>query len=375
MLWPQPATSPSTHPTALEAARERLSALHPRYVRLLVDWAALQPDPDRGPALSGAVDGCAREVAPCIAYAGLRDELRAVAAQQRAARVEDRAEPEVVLDVFGTPAWAARAPAGCELADTRAFSRPITAAGLTGYRRLIDSLLALGAREGVALRWWAPWNEPNDAVFVSPQRASCDAGSATLAPAVYAELAQAMAAELGAAGGIHHMLLGELNAFSFDSPHRTSIASFVAALPQSVVCLSDTWSIHAYAARSQAAPEPEPVGELERALDARGQCGQRASIWVTEAGAGAPHPGRSRPIGATDEHEGCVRLAEQLRAWVADLRVKAILQYTFREDPAFPVGLVSADLAHVYPAYRLWLLYTRASAAGLALPRQASLCA
>ncbi len=344
-------------------------------MRLLVDWAALQPTPDREPALSRSVDGCARGVPPCIAYAGLRDELRAIAAQQRVARAQGREQPEVVLDVFGTPAWAARPAGGCELAETRAFSRPISAAGLSGYRALIDSLLALGSREGVALRWWAPWNEPNDAVFVSPQRASCAADAPTLAAAVYAELAQTMADELAAAGGVHHLLLGELNAFASDSPHRTSVSSFIAALPQSVVCLSETWSIHVYAARYKAAPEPEPVAELERSLDARGECGRRASIWVTEAGAGAPHPGRQRPAAAADEEEGCVRLAQQLQGWVADPRVKAIFQYSFREDPAFPVGLLSADLSHVYPAYRLWLLYARASAQGLAPPPRTALCA
>jgi hypothetical protein len=344
-------------------------------VRLLVDWAALQPEPDRAPALTSSVDGCARGVQPCVAYAGLRDELRAIAAQQRLAREQSREQPEVVLDVFGTPAWAARAAGGCELAETRAFSRPISAIGLSGYRALIDSLLALGSREGVALGWWAPWNEPNDPVFLSPQHASCAANAPTLAAAVYAELAQAMAGELAAAGGVHHLLLGELSAFASDSPNRTSVSSFIAALPQSVVCLSDTWSIHAYATRYKAAPEPEPVTELERALDARGACGQHASIWVTEAGAGAPHPGRPRPAGAADEREGCVRLAQQLQTWVADPRVQAIFQYSFREDPAFPVGLVSADLSHVYPAYRLWLLYARASAQGLAPPPQAALCA
>lgn len=378
LLWPQSADSSTAGATTLESTRAKLSALHPRYVRLLVDWDALQPDPGRAPALSRSVDGCARGVGPCVAYAGLHDELRAIAAQQRLARAQHRVQPEVVLDVFGTPAWAARAAGGCEPAETRAFSRPISPAGLSGYEALIDSLLALGSREGVALRWWAPWNEPNDPVFVSPQRASCAADAPTLAPAVYAELAQTMADELAAAGGVHHLLLGELNAFASDSPHRTSVSSFIAALPQSIVCLSETWSIHAYAARYRAVPkpepEPEPVAELERSLDARGECGRRASIWVTEAGAGAPHPGRPRSVGAADEHQGCLRLARQLQGWVADARVRAIFQYSFREDPAFPVGLVSADLSHVYPAYRLWLLYARASAQGLTPPPQTALC-
>jgi hypothetical protein len=85
---------------------------------------------------------------------------------------------------------------------------------------------------------------------------------------------------------------------------------------------------------------------------------------VTEAGVGAAHPGAARVAGAQDERQGCEALARQLLGWYADGRVKAVFQYSFREDPAFPVGLLSADLSHVYPSYRLWLAWTRARVAG-----------
>ena len=111
-------------------------------------------------------------------YAGLRDELAAVASQQRAAG--GGGGFQVVIDIFGTPAWAARAPSGCERLGTRPFSRPLSAAAIADYRALIASLLALGDREGVALDWWSPWNEPNDPVFISPQRAACAARCATV---------------------------------------------------------------------------------------------------------------------------------------------------------------------------------------------------
>jgi hypothetical protein len=374
LLW-NPADPAAPGGAGFQTARQRLTALHPHYVRLLVDWAALQPDANRAPSLQAPVDGCARSVAPCAAYAGLREQLAAIASQQRAATGQGRTGPEVVLDVFGTPAWAARPASGCELDGTRPFSRPISATGLAGYRALIRSLLALGERSGVALTWWSPWNEPNDPVFLSPQRSACTTGAPSLAPAVYAQLAQAMAEELTADGGAHRLLLGELNAFETDSPHRTSISAFVAALPASLLCTSDAWSIHAYAARGAATPTLDPTRALEAALDARGACGRRARIWVTEAGAGAPHPGRPRLPGAEEEHAGCVALRAQLARWSADPRVQAIFQYSFREDPAFPVGLLSADLAHVYRAYRFWLLYTRASAQGKPPPSQAALCA
>jgi hypothetical protein len=374
LLW-NPSTPGAPDRPAFGAAREALTALHPTYVRLLVDWAALQPSPSRPPALEATTSGCARTVAPCGSYRGLAQELAAIASQQRVARANGERAFEVILDVFGTPAWAAHEPSGCELPGAQPFARPITAAGLAGYRQLIRGLLALGAREGVALTWWSPWNEPNSAQFLSPQRDACAAGAPSLAPAVYAQLATAMADELTADGGTHHLLLGELAADLTDSPHRTSIASFLAGLPASTICLSDTWSIHIYASYGARASEDQPLAALERALDARGECGARTHVWITEAGVGAAHPGERREATAASEREGCLALAAQLASWTSDKRVEAIVQYSFREDPAYPVGLLSADLAHVYPAYRLWLGYTRARLQAQRLQSPSKLCA
>jgi hypothetical protein len=397
-------------PARFLSARRELTALHPTYLRLLVDWAALQPDPDRPPALEAHVSGCAREVGPCGAYASIRAELDAIAGQQRVAvrRLEGDGvdggrtvadggtangavggtgngavggtgngavggtgngavgggDFNVVIDIFGVPAWAAVSPSGCEFAGTTPFSRPLRPAAISGYRALIHSLLALAARAGVALEWWSPWNEPNNPLFISPQHASCAADSPTASPAVYSQLARAMAAELNGNGGVHHMLLGELDDYRTDSPHRTSIASFVASLPADVICLADAWSVHDYAARGASSSSADPVAALESALDPRGACAREAPIWVTEAGAGAPRPGFPRPAGATDERAGCEALAVQLARWHGDPRVQAVFQYTFREDPAFPVGLLSANLSHLYPTYDLWLDWSRLRAAG-----------
>src|SRR6202040_366341 len=168
------------------------------------------PHPDRPAALDAPVSGCARAVGPCGAYAGIREQLAAIASQQRAAQAAGQADFQVVIDVFGTPGWAARAPSGCELGGTRAFSRPLSGTAIAGDRALVRSVLAAGAREGVSLQWWSPWNEPNDAVFISPQRSSCSVASPPSSPSVYAQLAEAMTAELQADGSAHHLLLGEL---------------------------------------------------------------------------------------------------------------------------------------------------------------------
>jgi hypothetical protein len=375
LLW-NPAQPAPSGGAGFANARAQLTALHPRYIRLLIDWAALQPKQAQAAALEAPVSGCAREVAPCGAYAGVREQLAAIRSQQRAAAAEGRVDFQVVLDIFGAPAWAARAPSGCELAATHAFSRPVSEAGIASYRALIRALLKLAAGEGVTVGWWSPWNEPNDPVFISPQRTSCASDSLPMSPAVYAELARAMHSELQTDGdGTQRLLLGELNAFQSDSPYRTSISQFVAALPADVICMSDVWSIHAYAAQGGAKPATDPVKALEATLDARGGCARHASIWVTEAGAGARHPGFAKRAGAGEEQAGCRALAEQLIGWVSDPRIGAIFQYTFREDPDFPVGLLSADLARVYAPYRLWLAYTHMRANGALPSSPEALCA
>jgi hypothetical protein len=374
LLW-NPSSPSRAGSAPFQFAREQLTALHPRYIRLLVDWAVLQPRRERPANLEGPIDGCARTVGPCAPYAGIREELAAIATQQRAARADGRDGFEVVLDVFGVPPWAAVRASGCELPGSQPFARPISDAGLAGYRSLIRALIALGTEQGVPLSWWSPWNEPNNPDFLSPQRSLCALGAPSRAPAVYAQLAEAMAAELTAVGGTHHLLLGELAAYAGDSLHRTSVSGFVAGLPLHVLCLGDTWAIHAYATWDKAQPDNDPVSVLARALDARGSCAADARIWVTETGAGAPHPGRARPSGSAAEGAGCQALGAQLERWSTNPRVGAIFQYSFREDPAYPVGLVSADLRHTYPAYRLWRAYAQARAAHAPPPPTSPSCA
>ncbi len=273
---------------------------------------------------------------PCGNYEGVAGELAAIASQQRAARAEGRPGFDVVIDILGAPAWAALPPHGCELAATPASARPIGGAALAGYRALIAGLLALAAREGVQLPWWSPWNEPNDPRFLAPQRAACGPDAEPLAPAVYSQLAEAMAA------------------------HRLSIGQFLDGLPANVLCLGNTWAVHAYVARGRRAIEPDPVRALERALDARGGCASGARIWVTESGAGAPSPGRAREGGGGEELGACEALAAQTGKWHSDPRVEAIFQYEFRDDPAFPVGVASADLSRLRSTYRVWLALSRA---------------
>jgi hypothetical protein len=346
--------------------------LQPQYVRLVIDWATFQPSATSPLALGRSLDGCARGVAPCGRFAGVAGELAAIASQQRAMHAAGQEGFQVVLDFYGVPAWAAQLPHGCERAGTPASARPILPAAIADYRALIAAVLRLGAQEGVELPWWSPWNEPNDPRFVSPQRASCAANGEALAPLLYAQLAEAMAAQLEQAGGSHRMLLGELGGYLTGSTHRLSIGEFVAALPASTLCLGSAWAVHDYAARTGALQDP--VSALQAALDARGGCAASAPIWVTEVGAGAPEPGTVRIAGAGEEAAGCQALARELLGLYADPRVAAVFQYTFRDDPLFPVGLESAGLDHVYPVYRMWLALVRAREQDRPPPPPSSAC-
>jgi hypothetical protein len=306
-------------------------------VRVLVDWSHLQPIPGGAPDFAARQDGCMRGVGPCAGWDGLAATLRAVHALG--------AEPVLVL--YGTPAWAAQPAHGCERVDLTGYSQ---APRLDAYRAFVRSLLALGERLGVDLPWWSPWNEPNLAAFLEPQRDVCDATAPTAAAARYAALARALRAELDAAGGEHRMLLGEAAGIPDARPHATGAAELAAALPDDLVCSAGAWAQHAFLVRPRHGGEQlegvapgqtgQVLADVERALDGHG-CARPVPVWVTETGVG-------------DAPDGCLLMAAQLRAWQADPRVRAAFQYTFREDPAFPVGLVDATMTTLYPAYDAW---------------------
>ena len=358
-----------TLPASTAGAGGPAPVLHPPAGRL----GGAPARPDRPPDLAASVDGCARTVGPCAPYPGLRGDLEAIASEQAARRAAGEAGPEVLIDVLGVPAWAAAPPSGCEPPGATAIARVLAPGALSAYRGLIGDLVSLAHSEGLALNWWSPWNEPNDPSFLSPQRGECDVASPPLSPSVYAQLARAMAQELRAEAPGAAIVLGELNGGEPDSPHATSVESFVAALPGDVLCLASAWSVHAYAVYGPGAgvgaAAGDPISALEGALARRGGCAAKAPVWITETGAGAPHPGAPPDGSPAQELEACRALAALLGRWSEDPRVAAVFQYSFPDDPAFPVGLLSADLRRLHPSYGLWLaLAAEAGAGGRARP-------
>jgi hypothetical protein len=325
--------------------RDRLEALKPPLYRLAVDWASLQPSPNGPIDWTKASDGCMRSLQPCQPYSGIRDILRAIHSEQQAGNGF-----ATMVVFYGVPDWAARPASGCERDDITARSRPITDQGLQAYQRMVRSLEQLAKREGVSIGWWSPWNEPNGPFFISPQRAQCSGTSKALAPAVYAKLAGALRQELQPG---QQMVVGELAGLENARKYGSSIKEFFAGLPDSVVCNAGVFAQHAYAKRSDAADDPGAVGALEQVLDTR-PCAAKKPIWVTETGVGGPHVGDERSPKEESIRADCQALNTTLRRWNDDPRVDAAFQYTFRDDPVFPVGLVDAKLTKTWPAYDLF---------------------
>ena len=87
--------------------RDDLARIHPELYRLVIQWNLVQPSPAAPANLALPNAGCMRDKQPCAPYAGVRDQLRALAARQR----EDGWQALVVFT--GTPEWAAVPPRGC----------------------------------------------------------------------------------------------------------------------------------------------------------------------------------------------------------------------------------------------------------------------
>jgi hypothetical protein len=325
-------------PPEFERWRDALAAIHPAVYRLVVPWSSVQPRPAAAPNLALLNGGCMREIPPCAAFAGVRDQLRALASRQK----EGQGWAGMIV-ITGMPPWAARSVPGCRrgTAPTAAGPRPVA---LRAYRALIADVLAVAAKEGASISYVSPWNEPNHPFFLAPQRAACDATAPSLAAAPYAALAQAARAALT---GDQELVLGETAGILEPTARATSVPEFIAALPRSLVCSARVWSQHAYIGGT------DPVATVTAALDAR-HCPRRQAIWITETGVGPAPGGLSLARGITSERQGCRLLHRRLVDWYESRRVTLAVQYTFREDNLFPTGLVTADLKRARPALAEW---------------------
>jgi hypothetical protein len=145
-------------------------------------------------------------------------------------------------------------------------------------------------------------------------------------------------------------VLGDLAGLDTPRPFGASAAEFARGLPPDVACGASAFAQHAYIGeRSRNGRAPRPVApaaaataatSLVDAVDAELRLhGCDQPLWITETG--------------TFDHR-CESMAAALKAWADDPRVDAAFQYTFREHPSFPVGLVSSSLRTTYRSYAAW---------------------
>ena len=321
--------------------RDELTRVHPAYFRLVINWAALQPDPAQGANLDVPERGCIRATPPCVSWAGVREQLAALASRQR------EGGWETLVVISGTPAWAARGAGGCERDGVTPQSRMPAEHALPAYRKLVADVLAAARQEGAELKWWSAWNEPNHPYFGSPQRAACSKRSPALVPAAYAQLVSELQAALDAAPGQQEWVLGELAGLPRSGLRSTSVKEFMAGLPSPLVCSAKVIAQHAYAGGV------DPVDAVHEAVEAHG-CAAQPRVWITETGAGFPPADLSVALQSASRREACEQMDAQLARWYADPRVDAAFQYTLREDDRFRTGLVTTDLTAGFPTLGLW---------------------
>lgn len=304
-----------------------LAQMKPTYYRLLLDWAKNVDEQGRFDPVRPQ-GGCLRTVPPCAGWFGIRAQLEAIATAQKAAPGRFR----VLADVYDTPAVLARPPSGCEKDDAEPRSRPPR--DVEDYKSFLRGVLAEARRAGVEIELWAPWNEPNHAYFISPQRSRCDPDARSVSVRRYVELARAAQAVVGA----DRVVPAELAGVSRESAFSTGEPEFIRALPRDLVCGAPVFTQHDY----DGGPDPLPV--LKREID-RLRCPDPPEIWITEAGG---RQDRYTPA------QVCAMDARNLRRWSRDPRVTAAFHYTLREDDLYPTGLVSTDLTRAFPSLRLW---------------------
>ena len=216
--------------------------LKPAFFRLVLDWPSLQPNKGTPANLEQPIDGCLRGTPPCAAWAGVKEQLAALASRQK----QHKGGWEVLVVITGSPEWAARPASGCERPNTQPRSRAPKASAMGAYRKLVSDVIALGGKVGVDLRYWSAWNEPNHPFFISPQRATCDAAAPSLAVKRYAELTRNLKQALDDAPGDQQYVLGELAGLDESKTKSTSLQEFLRKLPTPIVCGSTILSQHGY---------------------------------------------------------------------------------------------------------------------------------
>ena len=299
-------------------------------------------------------DGCMRGTPPCAPFSGIRDVLRAVASQQKAGGGFEVAGLDLRRARLGRRA-AERLRARRRDAALAADQRP-------GPRRLPGAdrarCYALGASRGRRPALVEPVERAQRHVLPQPAARGV---RPLVAAAVARGLHQARPRDARRARAAARASSSSCSASSPGCARPrlrgSGVEEFYAALPDDVVCTASVYAQHAYAERGR-----RRVGTAARRA-ARGRARQ-APVRRRTSRSGSPRPAsaarrRRRAHRRPRERSGATaaRSTRRCADGTLDPRVEAAFQYTFRDDPAFPVGLADAGLTRTWPAYDEWLAW------------------
>jgi polysaccharide biosynthesis protein PslG len=304
----------------LDRAREAGAGV----IRTIVDWSVAAPERPAKPA--GAFD-------PAYALDDL-DEL-ARSAQARGI--------ELLITIWGTPAWANqgqgrnRAPDDAD--DLRAFAHALAdrySGRHAGYP---------------AVRLFSVWNEPNLSQFLAPQ---FDEAGRSVAPRTYARLVRAVYAGVKDASPEALVAIGETSPRGHDRPGGAgfqdshSPARFARLLSEEPDMRFDAWAQHPYPARPMVPPTADVrwprvgLANLERFGEWLDEHFAREDVplWITEYG----HETEPDPHGISPELQAGY-LEEAVALAAQSPRVRVFVWFILRDTLGEPwaSGVLAAD--------------------------------
>ena len=292
-----------------------------------VDWSQLQPDPRRPP------DGSHRPTAACAAGRHARPTGASATCCARWAPSSARAT--------ASRSWC-RSTA-CRTGPPRAARlrapghRPALATdhgrGPARLPRASCARWSPCSRRGRGAALVDAVERAQRAVLRQPPALGLLARQHALAPGVYTRLARALRAELEAQPGDQGLVVGELAGVATARLRGLDPGVLRRAARRRRVRRRGLQPARLRPARQQA--DDPVIGQLEARWPGAVHAGK--PIWVTETGVGGAHVGDARSRGRHPAR-GLPRNAAA-SPLARDPRVDAAFQYTFRDDPVFPVGL------------------------------------
>jgi hypothetical protein len=296
---------------------DEAAAANASIVRTQVTWAQIAPNrPTNG---SNPFDP---------AYERLADIDELVRGAQRRGM-------EVLLTIYGTPAWAngGKAP----------NVRPTRMADLTDFAQALASRYS-GRYPGYGyVRFFSVWNEPNLNQFLTPQ---FDARGRSVGPAIYARIYRAAYAGIKAGNSKASVGIGETSARGHDRPRGTvqdshSPSRFVELVAKTDGNLRFTaWAVHPYPFTPSQPPTARvrkpnislrQIGEFQKVVD-KAFHRRSTPIWITEySHETRPEEPRGVPYSKQASYaQTALAIAKATPA------VKMFIWFVLRDDPSDP---------------------------------------